>query len=144
LAPIPPSEVAHGFVPGRGVRTFVAPHVGRAVVVRMDLEDFFASVSRARIVSLFRRVGYPRRVATALAGLCTAPTPERILAEHPRAGVDLAQRFLANARLRDAHLPQGAPTSPALSNLAAWRLDKRLAALVGGFGAIMTRYADDL
>jgi hypothetical protein len=144
LAPIPPSDVAHGFVPGRSVRTFVAPHVGRAVVVRMDLEDFFASVSRARVAALFQRVGYPRRVATALAGLCTAATPERVLAEHPRAGVDLAQRFLTNARLRDAHLPQGAPTSPALSNLAAWRLDKRLAGLAAGFGATMTRYADDL
>jgi hypothetical protein len=112
--------------------------------VRIDLADFFASVSRARVAALFRRVGYPRRVAAALAGLCTAPTPERVLAEHPRAGVDLAERFLMNARLRDAHLPQGAPTSPALSNLAAWRLDRRLAALAAGFGATMTRYADDL
>jgi hypothetical protein len=144
LSRIPVSEVAHGFVPGRSVRTFVAPHVGRRVVVRMDLEDFFASVSRARVVALFRRVGYPRRVAGILAGLCTAPTPERVLAEHPRAAVDLGQRFLANARLRDAHLPQGAPTSPAISNLAAWRLDRRLSALALGFGATMTRYADDL
>jgi hypothetical protein len=144
LAPIPPSDVAHGFVPGRSVRTFVAPHVGRALVVRMDLEDFFACVSRARIAALFRRVGYPRRVAAALAGLCTAPTPERVLVEHPRDGIDLGQRFLTNARLRDAHLPQGAPTSPALSNLAAWRLDRRLGALASGFGATMTRYADDL
>jgi hypothetical protein len=144
LSAIPPSDVAHGFVSGRSVRTFVAPHVGRAVVVRMDLADFFASVSRARVAALFRRVGYPRRVAATLAGLCTAPTPERVLDEHPRTGADLAQRFLSNARLRDAHLPQGAPTSPALSNLAAWRLDRRLAALAAGFGARMTRYADDL
>jgi hypothetical protein len=110
----------------------------------MDLADFFASVSRARVASLFRRVGYPRRVASALAGLCTAPTPEFALSEHPRVNVDLAQRFLTNARLRDAHLPQGAPTSPALSNLAAWRLDRRLAGLAAAFGATMTRYADDL
>lgn len=144
IAPIPPSDVAHGFVAGRSVRTFVAPHVGRAVVVRMDLADFFASVSRARVAAIFLRVGYPRRVAAALAGLCTAPTPDRVLADHPRTGVDLAQRFLMNARLRDAHLPQGAPTSPALSNLAAWRLDRRLGALAAGFGAAMTRYADDL
>lgn len=144
LAAIPPSDVAHGFIAGRSVRTFVAPHVGRAVVVRMDLEDFFASVSRASVAALFRRVGYPRGVAAALAGLCTAPTPERVLAEHPRTSVDLAQRFLINARLRDAHLPQGAPTSPALSNLVAWRLDRRLAGLAAGFGATMTRYADDL
>jgi hypothetical protein len=144
LAGIPPSDVAHGFVAGRSVRTFVAPHVGRPIVVRIDLEDFFASVSRARVAAIFRRVGYPRRVAAALAGLTTAPTPEDVLAAHPRVGVDLSRRFLANARLRDAHLPQGAPTSPALSNLAAWRLDRRLAALAAGFGARMTRYADDL
>lgn len=144
LSAIPPSDVAHGFVAGRSVRTFVAPHVGRAVVVRMDLHDFFASVSRARVAAIFRRVGYPRRVAAALAGLCTAPTPDSVLAAHPRDGADLAQRFLTNARLRDPHLPQGAPTSPALANLAAWRLDRRLAALAGGFGARMTRYADDL
>jgi len=144
LSAILPSEVAHGFVAGRSVRTFVAPHVGRPVVVRMDLEAFFASVSRARIAAMFRRVGYPRRVAAALAGLCTAPTPDSVLAAHPREGVDLAQRFLTNARLRDAHLPQGAPTSPALANLAAWRFDRRLAALAAGFGARMTRYADDL
>jgi retron-type reverse transcriptase len=144
LAPIPVSDVAHGFVPGRSVRTFVAPHVGRAVVLRMDLQDFFPSVSCARVAALFRRVGYPRRIAATLAGLCTAPTPDTVLAEHPREGVDLAQRFLANQRLRDPHLPQGAPTSPALSNLAAWRLDRRLAGLASGFGATMTRYADDL
>jgi RNA-directed DNA polymerase len=144
LSRIPPSDAAHGFVPGRSVRTFIAPHVGRAVVVRMDLEDFFASISHARVVAIFRRVGYPRRVASALAGLCTAPAPAGVLAEHPRTSTDLGQRFLANARLRDAHLPQGAPTSPALSNLAAWRLDRRIAALAAGFGATMTRYADDL
>jgi hypothetical protein len=144
LSAIPPSDVAHGFVSGRSVRTFVAPHVGRPVVVRMDLEDFFACVSRARVAAVFRRVGYPRRVAAALAGLCTAPTPERVLAEHPRTAVDLARRFLTNARLRDAHLPQGAPTSPALGNLAAWRLDRRLTGLAAAFGARVTRYADDL
>ena len=86
LAPIPPSDVAHRFVAGHSVRTFVAPHVGRTVVVRMDLADFFASISRAHIAAIFRRVGYPSRVAAALAGLCTAPTPDRVLAQHPRAG----------------------------------------------------------
>jgi hypothetical protein len=144
LAAIPVTPNAHGFVPGRSVRSFVAPHARQAVVVRLDLEDFFASVSRSRIVALFRRVGYPRAVALCLAGLCTAATPHQVLAAHPREGTDLSQRFLMNQRLRDPHLPQGAPTSPALSNLAAWRLDRRLAGLARGFGATMTRYADDL
>jgi hypothetical protein len=143
LATIPPSPHAHGFVRGRDVRSFARPHAGRAVVVRLDLEDFFASVSRARIAALFRRVGYPPPVADALANLCTVATPLHVLAAHPPED-DLPARFRANARLRDRHLPQGAPTSPALSNLIAWRMDTRLAALAAGFGATMTRYADDV
>lgn len=146
LEQIPPSARAHGFVPGRDVRSFVRPHVGRAVVVRLDLEDFFGSISRARVAALFRRVGYPREVAGTLANLCTVAAPLHVLAAHPRtgAGTDLAPRFLTNQRLRARHLPQGAPTSPALSNLAAYRLDCRLGALAEGFGAVLTRYADDL
>jgi RNA-directed DNA polymerase len=143
LAAIPPSPHAHGFVRGRDVRSFVQPHAARAVVVRLDIEDFFASVSRARVVAIFERVGYPRTVADALANLCTVATPLHVLAEHPRTD-DLPARFLTNARLRDRHLPQGAPTSPALSNLIAWRMDTRLGALAAAFGAKMTRYADDI
>jgi RNA-directed DNA polymerase len=144
LAPIPVASTTHGFVPGRSVRSFALPHVGRQVVVRLDLEDFFASVGRARVVALFRRLGYRRAMARTLAGLCTSATAAQVLAAHPRQGADLRQRFITNARLRDPHLPQGAPTSPALANLAAWRLDRRLDALARSHGAAMTRYADDL
>jgi RNA-directed DNA polymerase len=143
LDPIPVSPAAHGFVTGRSVRSFVEPHVGWPLVVRIDLESFFASVTRARVAALFRRVGYPRAVAGTLSALCTAATPDPVLAVHPRDG-DQSQRFLTNARLRDRHLPQGAPTSPALSNLAAFNLDRRLTALARSYGGTMTRYADDL
>ena len=143
LAAIPVSALAHGFVGGRSVRSFVEPHVGQDVVVRFDLEHFFASITRARVAAVFRRVGYPAAVAGTLSALCTAAAPWSVLAAHPREG-DQSQRFLTNARLRERHLPQGAPTSPALSNLAAFRLDRRLAALAEAHGAVMTRYADDL
>jgi hypothetical protein len=126
------------------VQSFVAPHVSRRVVVRLDLEDFFASVTRARVTALFRRVGYPRSVARTLAALTTISTPLAVLAAHPREGADPPARSRTNQRLRDPHLPQGSPTSPALANLCAWRLDRRMAALAAGFGASMTRYADDL
>ena len=141
LASIPASAVAHGFVGGRSVRSFVEPHVGQDVVIRFDLEQFFASITRARVAATFRRVGYPAAVASTLSALCTAATPGSVLAAHPRDG-DLSQRFFTNAGLRDRHLPQGAPTSPALSDLAAFRLDRRLAALAEAHGAVMTRYAD--
>lgn len=143
LAPIPNSPAAHGFVAGRSVRSFVEPHVGTQVVVRLDLEQFFTSITRARVAAIFRRVGYRAAMASTLSGLCTTVTPRSVLAAHPHDG-DLSQRFLSNARLRDRHLPQGAPTSPALSNLAAFNLDRRLTALAEAHGATMTRYADDL
>jgi hypothetical protein len=143
LAPIPVSSAAHGFVPGRSVHSFVAPHVDQAVVVRLDLEDFFASVGRGRVIALFRRLGYPPAMARTLAALCTAATPHHVLRAHPTDG-DLQQRFLTNQRLRRPHLPQGSPTSPALSNLCAFPLDRRLQALAAACGAAMTRYADDL
>jgi hypothetical protein len=142
LDKVPPSRVAHGFVAHRSVRTFAAPHTKARVVVRMDLRDFFNSIGRARVVALFRRLGYPRSVALTLAGLCTVTAPARILAQQP--DTDLNRRLALNQRLRDPHLPQGAPTSPALANLAAFRLDTRLAGLASRFGARMTRYADDL
>lgn len=144
LARVPPSPVAHGFVAQRSVRTFAAQHADAHVVVGMDLCDFFSSVGRARVVALFRRLGYSRTVALTLAGLCTVAAPARVLAAHPREHNELDRRFLSNQRLRDPHLPQGAPTSPALANLAAYRLDRRLAGLASRFGARMTRYADDL
>jgi hypothetical protein len=147
LAPIPPSPFAHGFVTGRSVRSFVEPHLGKDVVLRFDLADFFASIGRARVRAVFRRVGYPPPVASTLAALCTVPAPLHVLRAHPRdegSSSALAQRSAANQRLRGPHLPQGAPTSPALANLVAFRMDRRLAALAASYGAAMTRYADDL
>jgi RNA-directed DNA polymerase len=140
LSRVPTSPAAHGFVRGKSVRSFVEPHTGKEVVVRLDLEAFFGSIGRARVVRIFRRLGYPGSLARTLAGLCTAATPRHVLAAHPPD----ERRFDDNQRLRQPHLPQGAPTSPALSNLAAWRLDRRLAGLAASYGATMTRYADDL
>jgi hypothetical protein len=132
---IPVHDAAHGFVRGRSARTHAAAHVGRRVVVRMDLEDFFAAVSAARVYGIYRAAGYPEAVAHALTGLCTNVVP-------PDESVEGHYR-LARA-LATPHLPQGAPTSPALANLAAFRLDRRLTGLAAAIGARYTRYADDL
>ncbi len=56
----------------------------------------------------------------------------------------LTDRFHADRWLAHTHLPQGAPTSPALANLACYRLDRRLSGLASAFGASVTRYADDI
>jgi len=137
LDPIPVHAAAHGFRKGKSCRTFVEPHIGRDVVLRMDLRDFFPSIPAPRIHALFATLGYPEAVARLLTGLCTNAVPMAIA----RRGAD---SWLTAKRLGVPHLPQGAPTSPALANLCALHLDMRLDELARSMDGQYTRYADDL
>lgn len=140
---IPPHDAAHGFRRGRSIKTFAASHVGKRVVLKIDLQDFFPSISVARIQALFRTVGYPECVADMLAGLCVNSTPADIWEDDT---IQLPGRQLRHCRwlYSQPHLPQGAPTSPALANLCAYRTDCRLSGLANSAHAVYTRYADDL
>lgn len=137
LCAIPPHEAARGFRPGCSVRDFVEPHAGKNLLVRLDLEDFFPSITAARVLRIFLTAGYPEGVARALTRLTTHAAPAPVMDEKPLV-------WLERRRLATPHLPQGAPTSPALANLSAFRLDCRLAGLAEAAGASYTRYADDL
>lgn len=132
----PPHRSAHGFVRGRSCVSGAQLHAGEYVVVRLDLRRFFPSIPAARVHGLFRALGFPWATARLLTGLCTTCTPAAILAE------------ISDWRVRKEytapHLPQGAPTSPALANLCAWRLDQRLSGLARRLGIAYSRYADDL
>jgi RNA-directed DNA polymerase len=143
---VPLHEAAHGFVRHRSVATFAAPHVGRDVVLRMDLESFFASVTARRIFGIFRMTGYAEPVAHTLTGLTTTTTPLAVRRVTPQAlrDEDIEGRRRLLDRLTRPHLPQGSPSSPALANLAAHALDRRVAGLAAAAGASYTRYADDL
>jgi hypothetical protein len=143
LEKVPPHPAVHGFVKGRSIRTFVVPHVGRKVVLRMDLRDFFPTFGGPRIQGLFRTLGYPEPVADLLGGICTNATPRDVW---DGSVTDLDPVCLGAMRRLYArpHLPQGAPTSPALANICCYRLDCRLSALAESAGAAFTRYADDL
>ncbi len=143
LDQVPPHAAAHGFRRGRSIKTFATSHTGKQAVLRIDLHDFFPSISVARIQALFRTLGYPERVADLLAGLCTNSTPMDVWESDSIQATPLQMRQLGWMYSRP-HLPQGAPTSPALANLCAYRLDCRLSSLAGSAGAIYTRYADDL
>ena len=136
---IPPHQAAHGFRRGHSCVTHAALHVGKRVVIRMDLKDFFPSIPAARIHALFAKLGYPPKVAGLLSRLCTHRTPGSVL-NQPEQKIPWQERQALRAR----HLPQGSPCSPALANLCAYRLDIRLQALATALGASYSRYADDL
>lgn len=127
LAKIPLHDACHGFVPSRSTVTNATPHLRAAIVLKLDLKDFFPTVHYRRVKGLFQFLGYNEEVAATLAGLTTY-----------------------RPKLDNGHvvwpgvLPQGAPTSPALANLVSRRLDARLGKLAEKYGAAYTRYADDL
>lgn len=146
LAQVPPHDAAQGFTRGRSVASHARRHSGRAVVLRLDLKDFFASISAGRVFGIFRTLGYDRSVAHVLTGLCTNTIPRAVWQAVPGA-TDTAliePRFWLGRALATPHLPQGAPTSPALANLAAFRLDRRLTGLAISATLTYSRYADDL
>ena len=107
---------ATGFRRGESIVTNARRHVSKAVVLRMDVRDFFPSTTERRVNLYFRVIGWLKEPADVLTKLCTL----------------------------DGGLPQGAPTSPALSNLVNYPVDARLAAVAATIGATYTRYADDI
>lgn len=134
LAKVPTHDAAHGFVTGRSTVSNAEPHVGAALLLKTDIREFFPTIHYWRVRGLFVQLGYDQPVAGALAALCTRrPVVER-------SGEDEPERVVVWPGV----LPQGAPTSPALANLACRRLDARLRGFADKIGARYTRYADDL
>ncbi len=134
ISRLPTSAAAHGFHAGRSVATNAGPHVGKAVVIKLDLKDCFPSIHFGRVRGLLISLGYGYTVATTLAVLMT---------ESPRQPVEIDGKLF--------HVPvgprvcvQGAPTSPGLCNAVLTRLDRRLGGLARKHGFAYTRYADDL
>ena len=141
MAKVPPHEAACGFTRGRGVLDHARLHAAQPVLLHFDLQDFFGSVRTSRIHALFATLGYSPALCRTLTTLTTSRVPEPVL---QRLRDDRLIDFQHAQRLRDAHLPQGAPTSPALANLCAFGLDLRLEGLAHALGARYSRYADDL
>ena len=110
------SKYAQGFVERRNIKTNAIPPEGAKWLLTLDLKDFFDNVLANRVYDYFVGLGYEKSVCWALTTLCTF------------------QR----------HLPQGAPTSPYLSNLLARQMDDDIAAYCSLNGFVYSRYADDI
>lgn len=106
----------HGFVPQKSVKTNATAHLRKRFILNIDLKDFFPSITEKRVVGVLKSIGVNSKVAQIIARICCY----------------------------QGYLPQGAPTSPVLSNIICFRLDKDLMSLAKETRCIYTRYADDL
>ncbi len=134
LNKIPVHEQAHGFKTASSIVSNALPHVGQDVVVNLDFKDFFPTVNFIRIKGVFTNLGYSSHIATILASLCTEPDVDQM-------EMDTVKYFVAKGQ---RVLPQGAPTSPMLTNILCYKLDTRLSGLANKNGFNYSRYADDL
>lgn len=131
---LPVSGSAHGFCRGRSIRSCAEPHVGRRILLKLDLADFFPTIHVGRVRGLLVALGYGYPVATTLAVLMTEAERQPVEIDGVLYQVPIGPRFCV----------QGAPTSPGLANAICLRLDRRLAGLARSLGFVYTRYADDL
>lgn len=127
-------DAAHGFRKQRSIVSNARPHVGAEVVINLDLRDFFPTLEYRRIRGTFRGLGYGEAAATIFALLCSEPEVDEV-------ELDGQTFYVASGARR---LPQGAPTSPAITNIVCRRMDARLAGAARKLGFVYTRYADDL
>jgi RNA-directed DNA polymerase len=134
LEKLPTEEPAHGFIKAHSTVTNAIPHLQKDLVVNLDLSDFFPTITYRRVRGFFEKLGYSPAVSTLLALLCT---------ECPRRPVEYdGKRY--QVAIGERALPQGACTSPAISNQISRTLDKRLLGMSKKHGWVYTRYADDL
>jgi len=110
------NDCAHGFIFNKSIITNAKVHAGQSVILKMDIADFFPSINIKRVISIFRKFGYSNSVSFYISSLCTL----------------------------NNQLPQGAATSPTISNIIAKKFDYRLKKLAQSSNLNYTRYADDL
>lgn len=137
-----PHSAAFAYVPKRQLIEHARRHCAADWLLKVDVKDFFSNISEHQVFDAFLKLGYPRLLSFEMARLCTRVTPKRqgsrwthVSGEH--AISDYSSKFVGS-------LPQGAPTSPALSNLVCIELDKDLTELAIANSATYSRYADDL
>ena len=136
LEKIQPEKEATAFRKNKNILDNALPHSNQGTVIRVDLADFFSAITFPRTRGLFSSLGYNSGVSSVLALLCTDTDRREVVYQSENWYVSQGPR----------KLPQGATTSPALSNLVARNLDRRIRGYLKYLedGWIYTRYADDL
>lgn len=141
LAHVPAHKNAFGFISRKNIAQNASVHLGAEYLLNVDLLKFFDCITEKRVAGLFKSLGYAPNLAVDIAKICTVRLPDAYAAEFEP---DELAEYREIVSADDAVVPQGAPTSPAISNLVTRRLDKRLTKLSESLGCKYSRYADDL
>lgn len=148
LQRVKPHPASFAFRSDGGIHRCAAMHCGARWIFHFDIKDFFYSINEAEVYRVFIDAGYRSLLAFEMARLCTTTRLPRHQHKHLwHYGVGSPPKnytFYADKTHAMGVLPQGAPSSPMLSNLAANRLDENLTTLADQYGLVYTRYADDL
>ena len=140
-----PHSTSYAFTPGSSIVNCASRHTGARWLVKMDISGFFGSVSEIAVYRVFHDLGYEPLVAFELARLTTCITNNWFRYRNLRwQNYYPFYTIEAYDDLRIGHLPQGAPTSPMLSNLVMKDVDTKLSRMASQTDLVYTRYSDDL
>jgi RNA-directed DNA polymerase len=138
---IPANNYSHAYLKNKSIYTNALPHSNSEIVLNIDLKKFFDSITETRVYSLFKYLGFSTNLSVDLAKICTCPISNRYFETFEENEMDLFQNIFDN---HIGVLPQGACTSPSISNLICTRIDKRFFAYSLKNNIKYTRYSDDI
>ena len=141
LQVIEPLECVTGFVRGKSIVNNAKIHENKKYILNFDIENFFESITRERVERLFYQLGYKQELALFLAEICTTTLNEEYIRRKFEGD---AAYFESLMHRRMPFLVQGAPTSPAISNLICYGMDMKLMKYAERHGINYSRYADDI
>lgn len=130
-----------GFVKGKSILDNALPHKNKEAILNLDLLKFFDTITENRVYGVFRSFGYAKNLSIDLAKLITVQLPEEYLETFTEKELQSYREIVSE---NSSVLPQGAPTSPTMSNIVLRRLDKRLSKLAEELKVNYSRYADDI
>lgn len=145
LRHVPVHPASRAFMPGDSIKNCADVHAGARWLVKMDIADFFGSITEIQVFRVFERLGYNRLVSFELARLCT-DTPA-VSDKYKLAAWQSKRKWSRIKEYREPYvgrLPQGASSSPMLANLAMLEVDASIASIAAEFGLSYTRYSDDI
>lgn len=146
LEPIPTHKASYAFIKKKSIKDCATQHCGAKWLIKLDIVNFFETISEIQVFTAFNSLGYQPLISFELARLCTIASPEN----SPRKlyknwwAVKKYKAIPEYDQLLLGYLPQGAPSSPLLSNLVMRESDKRIAAIAKKYKLKFTRYSDDI